>query len=158
MMTKEAALEVVKQIGLAKSGKMTAAFRDGFVNGYLTKALPPEQTIVKLAERTGIPDKLIKMAMVKKAIGPLGLMIGGYALSQLPGALRAGWRYMRPGLGSGITSSHFGGFAPGEAADFEKLVTRMALLNAETQGRQQKLRWAMNPMGGGAPFMTSPPA
>lgn len=158
MMTKEAAIEVLKQIGLAKSGRMSSAFREGFVSGYLANALPPERTITKLAEKTGIPGELIKMAMVKKAIGPLGLMLGGYALSQAPAAMRAGWKYMRPGLGSGITSGHFGGFAPGESADFEKLVTRMALLNAETQGRQQKLRWAMNPMGGGAPFMTNSPA
>lgn len=154
-MDKQAALETLRTLSLIKSGQATRTFEEGFLIGYINTALDQDAAFEKVAAATNVPVDMVKLAMVKKALSMLGGLLGGYLLTQAPGALKWGWNQLKPGLASGIDVGQFGGLNPKEQAEFQKMITRMSLINAQAQNRQQQLRWAMNPMGGGTPFSTT---
>lgn len=135
---------------LKKEGGVTPAFKEGFVAGYIQAAVPSGKTLEKVASATGVPERAIKEMMLKKAMGPLGVLLGGLALTQAPKVINRALGSKQPGLkGPGLET--MGGLDPKSESEFQRHLARMRLTNLQSQLMMQSLRSAMNPMGG-TPF------
>jgi len=162
---------LIQHFQLVKSGKMSPAYREGFLYSYFDSLVPPGATVKEAAAAIlrGAASAIPKLAPAAKAVaapaaaravssaGGGGLLMPlafGAGLAYAPDAIRWGARKLGYG-GQGLAGpglERFGGLGAKEMTDFQRMVARMALVNDQSDTMMRRLRQAMNPGGGGTPF------